>query len=268
MKKSESIANLAKALSAAQGEIKNPTKDSSADTGKYRYGYLSLPALREAITPILAKHGLSVVQSAGSGERGPVVTTLLMHLSGEWIESDPLAIPVGKSDAQGCGSAISYARRYALEAMFSLAAEDDDGSAASQPAPRQAVAATKVAPSPELTRLKEFDAAMTAEGFSAPLDRLRAAGRIAEHLGFDRKKSTTWSPQLWQEIEEQNVKFERTSLQNLVASLLDAKGETPDRMLAWLKAKPGTSLAMLDVADLREVVARLRPLPDVAAAKA
>ncbi len=53
-----------------------------------------------------------------------------MHSSGEWIE-DTLAVPVGKADAQGMGSAATYGRRYALAAALGIAQVDDDGNAAS-----------------------------------------------------------------------------------------------------------------------------------------
>jgi len=53
-----------------------------------------------------------------------------MHASGEWLEQEFL-IPLGKLDAHGAGSAITYARRYALQSIAGIPAEDDDGNAAS-----------------------------------------------------------------------------------------------------------------------------------------
>jgi hypothetical protein len=63
-----------------------------------------------------------------------------MHSSGEWLEQE-YYIPLGKMDAQAAGSAITYARRYALQAIAGIPAEDDDGNAASQSAPKFITAA-------------------------------------------------------------------------------------------------------------------------------
>jgi hypothetical protein len=82
----------------------------------------------------LNKVGIAVIQSPrlvhAGGEAWLVdLETLLTHSSGEFI-SDVLSVPVTKVDAQGVGSAITYARRYALGAIAGIAPEDDDGNAA------------------------------------------------------------------------------------------------------------------------------------------
>jgi hypothetical protein len=129
MNKSESIKGLATALCAFQGEVKNPPK--SADNPFYKSKYTTLDVLIDTAKPLLQKNGLSYLQSSsGDGERISV-TTLLMHNSGEWIESDPLVLRADKATAQGAGSAVTYARRYALAAVLGLASdEDDDGNGA------------------------------------------------------------------------------------------------------------------------------------------
>lgn len=130
MKKSETIANLAVALSLFQGEVTNPK--NTADNPFFKSKYAPLSEVINVTKPILAKHGLSVLQSpSGDGER-IIVTTLLMHSSGEWIEGEPLVLKADKVTAQGAGSAISYGRRYALSAILGIASEvDDDGNHAS-----------------------------------------------------------------------------------------------------------------------------------------
>ena len=55
---------------------------------------------------------------------------MILHESGQWVRPDPLFLPLGKNDPQGAGSAITYARRYALAAFFNLAPEDDDANGA------------------------------------------------------------------------------------------------------------------------------------------
>jgi len=124
MNKSESITNLAKALAEFQGEVLNPK--NSADNPFFKSKYAPLSEVINTVKPIMAKQGLSVLQSpSGDGER-IIITTLLMHSSGEWIEGDPLILKADKITAQGAGSAITYGRRYALSAILGIASEEDD----------------------------------------------------------------------------------------------------------------------------------------------
>lgn len=120
IERSESIANLAAALSAAQGEFPNITKGETANAGTYTYTYADLAAIRAAVQPVLTKHGLSVVQFPGDG----VLTTMLLHASGEFIMGGGDLI--GATTSQARGSAITYERRYQLSAVLNLATEDDD----------------------------------------------------------------------------------------------------------------------------------------------
>lgn len=130
MQKSESIAALAKALAAFQGEVKDPTKDGKANYGKY----VQLDGLLDAIRPVLSKHGLSVLQMPGGDGQQITITTILMHESGEWLESEPFTLKATKIDPQGAGSAVTYGRRYSLSAILGVAWDaDDDGAAASKP---------------------------------------------------------------------------------------------------------------------------------------
>lgn len=132
MNKSESIANLAKALSAAQGSIKAALKDSSNPFFKSKYA--DLTAVWESCRPVLSANGLAITQSTAFVGELLVLETMLMHLSGEWVSS-VYPINPAKNDPQGVGSAITYARRYSLSALVGVVAdEDDDGNAASKPA--------------------------------------------------------------------------------------------------------------------------------------
>lgn len=121
MTHSESIANLAAALSAAQGELAPVAFDR--DNPFYHSRYATLTALREAMRPVFARHGLAVVQ--GLGANGGITTTIL-HASGEWIALDGPAMCPVKADPQGIGSAMTYARRYGLAAAAGLVADEDD----------------------------------------------------------------------------------------------------------------------------------------------
>jgi hypothetical protein len=133
MKQSESIKSLAEAMAQAQGAMGAAIKGSSNPFFKSKYA--DLGSVIEAIKPHFAANGLSYVQFPVSGDNSVGVTTRLMHSSGEWLEQD-YYIPLGKMDAQAAGSAITYARRYALQAIAGIPAEDDDGNAATQSAPK------------------------------------------------------------------------------------------------------------------------------------
>lgn len=136
MTRSDSIANLAAALVAAQGELKNPAFDSK--NPHFKNAYASLQSVRDTVTPVLAKHGLAVTQLLGASEHGPCCETMLVHKSGEFLAST-LALPVDRNNAQGYGSAFSYARRYALMAIVGVVGEpDDDGNQASKEPARPA----------------------------------------------------------------------------------------------------------------------------------
>lgn len=119
---------LATALAKAQGAMKPAAKDSMNPHFKNKYA--DLASVWEACREPLSKNGLSVVQVPEfEGESG-WLRTILMHSSGESIESR-FPLRPQQQTAQGLGSAISYARRYTLAAMVGVVAEDDDGEAAS-----------------------------------------------------------------------------------------------------------------------------------------
>jgi hypothetical protein len=127
MKKSDSIAALAAALSKAQAEIKGALKDTTNPFFKSEYA--NLQSVWESCREALTKNGLSVVQVPLSTEQGPALETILMHSSGEWI-GDVIQINPVKNDPQGVGSAITYYRRYALAAIVGVYQSDDDGEGA------------------------------------------------------------------------------------------------------------------------------------------
>lgn len=134
MKSSPSIAEVAKALSAAQGKMKAATMGSTNPHFKSKYA--SLTEIMDAIRAPFAVNGLAVVQGVeAQDDTGLTVTTTLLHTSGEWIESS-VRVPVVGGNAQQVGSALTYARRYSLAALCGVVAdEDDDGHAATQAPP-------------------------------------------------------------------------------------------------------------------------------------
>ena len=131
MLKSESIKELALALSKAQGQFEHAKKDVKNDFFKSKYA--TLASVIDAAKIPLLNNGLSVSQTTSINESGGVVlTTLLMHSSGEWIQGDYPIMPV-KPDPQAYGSALTYGRRYMFAAITGIAPDDDDddGNAAS-----------------------------------------------------------------------------------------------------------------------------------------
>lgn len=133
---SPELAQLAEALAKAQGAIKNAAATSS--NPMYASSYASLAEVWSACRVPLTINGLSVVQMPTQvlpeGRVG--VTTMLLHSSGQWIRSS-LAIHPERDDPQAVGSAITYARRYALAAVVGVAQGwDDDGNATRGPVPR------------------------------------------------------------------------------------------------------------------------------------
>lgn len=137
MMMSEQIGELAAALAKAQGEFQTVAFDST--NPHFRNRYASLAAFESSIRPVLSKYNLSYVQLPDSTSGTHQLTTTLMHSSGQWIQST-LGLMLSKQDMQGLGSAITYARRYALASMVGLSAdEDDDAQKAVAPAPQKQV---------------------------------------------------------------------------------------------------------------------------------
>ena len=131
MNKSESITELAKALSNFQGKMTAVKKD--AINPFYKSKYATLDTIWEAIRKPLSENGLSVAQTMNlTPDSKSVLETTLYHTSGEWISGTQLVNPV-KDDPQSLGSAISYARRYSLSAILGIVADEDgDGNVATK----------------------------------------------------------------------------------------------------------------------------------------
>ena|SRR5437763_136570 len=132
MRMSESIKELSTALAKFQGEVKNPNNE--ATNPQFRSKYAPLDVVINTVKPLLAKYGLSFIQSTSTQAETVGVTTLLMHDSGEWIESDTLYLPAYQSksggvkefNAQAIGASTTYGRRYQLSAILGISSEDDD----------------------------------------------------------------------------------------------------------------------------------------------
>lgn len=126
---SDNIGSIAKALVSAQKEMGNAVKDSKNPF--FKSSYADLNAVREAVIPACNAHGISVLQPTVIHEGKKFVQTVLLHESGEFISGLTEILSVKETDAQAQGSGISYARRYGLQSLANVGAEDDDGNSAS-----------------------------------------------------------------------------------------------------------------------------------------
>lgn len=134
--RSESIAELAAALVKAQGQFSAIPKAS--ENPFYKSKYADLADVVQAAAPVLNANGLAVAQFITEVDGQSALTTYLLHESGQFI-ADTMVLLIGKSDSQGQGSAVTYARRYSYMAALGLVAdEDDDGNSASQSRRQQA----------------------------------------------------------------------------------------------------------------------------------
>lgn len=135
-------ATLCSAMAAAFGEIEAATKGN--ENAAFKAGgkvskYADLTAVIEAIKPALINHSLFFTQHPEPHDKGICIETILHHAGGEHFSLGKLFVPANKQDAQGFGSALTYARRYALVTAFGVPVEDDDGNAAAkaQKAPQE-----------------------------------------------------------------------------------------------------------------------------------
>jgi cupin superfamily acireductone dioxygenase involved in methionine salvage len=122
MRTSENITELVGAVFEASKELENPI--AIADNPFYKSKYTPLDFLIKHIRKVISKHSLFIVQSADLVNNDVIVITRLFHSSGEWIETKT-GVPAG-IDAQKTGAAITYARRFALSAMFNIASDMDN----------------------------------------------------------------------------------------------------------------------------------------------
>jgi hypothetical protein len=110
---------------AFQGEVEDAPKTATA----HNYTYADLGSILKMVRPLLAKHGLCVLQTSAGDNDFITVSTRLCHTSGEFVE-DSLTMRVqearGMSYAQSAGSVITYARRYALATALGITQVDDD----------------------------------------------------------------------------------------------------------------------------------------------
>lgn len=122
--------NISKALVKAQSEMSNPKKENTNPFFKSKYADLN--SVREAVMPALNANGISVLQPMTHLDGKNFIKTVLLHESGESLESLTEIIYSKQNDAQAQGSGITYARRYGLQSFICVGADDDDGNKSSK----------------------------------------------------------------------------------------------------------------------------------------
>lgn len=130
----EDMAELFSALAEAQGEFGEIERTLTARIksrreggADYSYDYAPLDEVLRAVRPALSKHGIAIMQFPQTKANAVLVRTMLGHKSGQWMRND-LVVGCNSTDAKDIGSAITYARRYALMALLGIAPDhDDDG---------------------------------------------------------------------------------------------------------------------------------------------
>jgi hypothetical protein len=161
MKTSDQINELAAALAKAQSAMGQAPLDKV--NPHFRSKYASLASIIETAKKPMTAQNLSFVQGVEYADQRVIVTTRLMHASGQWMESC-VSLKPQQDSAQAMGSAVTYGRRYGLQSMLGLVGdEDDDGNAAEQkpssaPPPPKAAAPASKKPAPEVKpTVEDFD---------------------------------------------------------------------------------------------------------------
>lgn len=177
MMKSESIGALVQALAKAQGQMRPADKD--AVNPHFRKSYATLAALWEAAKGPLSANGLAFTQLI----QGETLVSILAHSSGEFLSSEYPIKPM-KPDPQGVGSAITYARRYSMQAMLGLSADEsteDDGNAASgrqtHTNPPQSTFVNNLG-QPPITKAKPKEDTKASASIKTPGDYVPSAGKL------------------------------------------------------------------------------------------
>jgi hypothetical protein len=129
------------------------------DNAHFKSKYADLGACLDAVNDALLNNGIAVMQETFMDDKGVTVETVFIHDSGETLRGGKLHVPASKQDPQGYGSALTYARRYSLQAACGIAPEDDDGNAASghKATPKAAPAKQEASGEPDAMILAQFN---------------------------------------------------------------------------------------------------------------
>lgn len=231
---SPELDKLFEALSLAQGELTDPVKSKTADTGRSgKYSYADLADLLKIIRPVFQKHGLCLLQFSVNPHRGAVtIVTRIGHKSGQWMQS-ALTLAVADDKPQTLGSAITYGRRYAAGCVAGLSSEDDEDGQIAQNAGRQQQQQPR-------NRQEMKDDRHAAAG----REREQARGAQAAAQASVEKDMRTNETRALDQAAEQRRKFEGICRQHGIQDqddvrslMAEFKGQPLSKLPQWLEAK-------------------------------
>ena len=168
--------SIAEALAAAQLEITDPAKDAVNPHFKSRYA--DLATVLKTVRPVLAKHGIALVQTTRVEDDGRLILVTRLLWGDEEIVGYYPVQPT-KADPQGYGSAMTYARRYALQAIVGVAADDDDDGNAASVAPSKPSAPARDEVADFIARCKACENVEELRSWRPDAARLGAAAHAA-----------------------------------------------------------------------------------------
>jgi len=192
---SETIIKIMPALIKAQGEFAPAVK--AKVNPHFKSKYVPLDVVLDAIAEPLRNNGIAIIQQTDILDGRMVLLTRLVHESGEWIAGRYPVQPV-KADPQGEGSALTYARRYALMAIAGIAPEDDDGNAAVKAAQREPATVTRILPTDGVWEAQgEEQQAFLLKIAEAVFDLMPDAGAALAHIEEQKldadEKTALWT---------------------------------------------------------------------------
>lgn len=240
MDKSEQIDALAKALVKVQGTMENAVK--GADNPFFKSTYATLSDIWEVARKPLTDNGLSVTQLCESADgQNVIIETVLLHESGQWI-GGRLSMPYVKNDPQAVGSAISYGRRYALQSILGIVAEEDDdanhasgkGQIPKSDNPHPPSAPKSPAPPKSQGEVKDLRKEIMKMLIESEGNEFDAAMKLKELSGFQGKNRET-GEEKWVEGKEDPKDFSEKMLPV-------AYGKVQKYYLAWQKEAEGGNI--------------------------
>ena len=263
MNTSQEYKNIYSAIIKMRTEIVPVTKTKRASMAKYSYNYATLDSVIELLNLVLPKYNLGWVQTIGTKDGCPTLTTRIIHESGEWIE-DTLILPGarpegGKNENQELGASITYFKRYALSAMFGIATDDDtDGVADVRDRKQQVKAQARAAgqpPQPQASgESDEYEKAANAAGYQihnpTPEKPVEAVGQNGNICNFNAVIKTTGDEAIDRAIAEtvaQQYKGRPLFSQKTVAWLNGMiEKKTPQEALACANAAANKMINKID----------------------
>jgi hypothetical protein len=201
---SPNISKISTALLLAQKEISGAKKGATNPFFKMKYS--DLGSVMEACKDAFNNHGITVLQPIMFEDGVNVLKTILLHESGEFIESSMRVACKNPDNPQEVGSAITYSKRYALQALAFIPSEDDDGEMATKPSrpATEPIKATSTTPTP--TDLKCADCGKLTPEKTASFSKSRF-GKVA---CFDCQKKLT--PITKPKVEEEKIEIDIDNL--------------------------------------------------------